>query len=367
MATAYRSPFAGPEIDFGRIADIADSYYGAKDAAIKRQALQEDRQFLQGERARAAQERQALTGVMSDPSVFADGKFNAQAAADKLLRLGLLDKAQSVYGPESARGKLDLDAAHAELYRAQGAKARAEPNAKYSLSPVYGTDEAGKPVLLQPSNTGEAIRTKIPDGITISTGVEKVDLGTEWGLLDKRSGQIIRTMPKDIAGAAREKEVGEAQGKAQVGLPGALGKAQTVLDTIEQVRNHPGRKFGTGWSGYLPDVAPQQRDFAALVKQLGGQAFLSAFQELKGGGHITEIEGQKATEAIARLDRAQSEAGFLAALDDLQGIIAAGAQRARAAAGPAGRGAANPPPGATQRKTLNGKSYVKINGQWFEE
>jgi hypothetical protein len=54
---------------------------------------------------------------------------------------------------------------------------------------------------------------------------------------------------------------------------------------------------------------------------------------LKGGGHITEIEGQKATQAIARLRTAQSEEGFMKALDDLEAVVQRGLQNAYAKAG----------------------------------
>ena len=39
----------------------------------------------------------------------------------------------------------------------------------------------------------------------------------------------------------------------------------------------------------------------SYLDQIGGQAFLQAFESLKGGGQITEIEGTKATTALTRL------------------------------------------------------------------
>jgi hypothetical protein len=43
---------------------------------------------------------------------------------------------------------------------------------------------------------------------------------------------------------------------------------------------------------------------ATFLDQIGGAAFLTAFETLKGGGQITEVEGEKATNAIARLSTA---------------------------------------------------------------
>lgn len=79
---------------------------------------------------------------------------------------------------------------------------------EYGLQPIYGTGPDGKPVILQLGKSGQATASKIPEGISISTGMEKVDLGTQVGILDKKSGQIVGYLPKDVAGVASEKERG---------------------------------------------------------------------------------------------------------------------------------------------------------------
>lgn len=147
------------------------------------------------------------------------------------------------------------------------------------------------------------------------------------------------------AEAAADKALAEAGAAGQVDLGGALQTAQTALDVIEQIRMHPGRSAGTGVMGILPGIpGTSQRDFVALVDQAKGQVFLQAFESLKGGGQITEVEGRKATEAIARLDRAQSREGFEAALNDLESVIRSGMTRAqqRASQRPA-QGGSRPP------------------------
>jgi hypothetical protein len=54
---------------------------------------------------------------------------------------------------------------------------------------------------------------------------------------------------------------------------------------------------------------------------LDGQAFLQAFESLKGGGQITEIEGQKATQALGRLDDYQDPEDYKQALIELRDIL----------------------------------------------
>ena len=57
--------------------------------------------------------------------------------------------------------------------------------------------------------------------------------------------------------------------------------------------------------------------------------FFEAFQELKGGGQITELEGEKAQRAIVNLNRDRSKGEFLEALNTLQSVIDAGVERAK--------------------------------------
>lgn len=210
---------------------------------------------------------------------------------------------------------------------------------KFGLTPIYGTRN-GKTVMLQAGERGDVVETKLPEGVELPTGVERVDLGTSIGLLDKRTGQMVGAIPKDLAGAERAKVEGKAQGEAATGLTGAIAQAENVLKTIDQVRTHPGRnQFGaTGAGSTLPLVGDglpgtKGRDFVGLVDQLKGQAFLDAFDALRGGGAISEAEGKVATQARARLDRAQSKEGFDAALKDLEDIVKLGVSRARQKAG----------------------------------
>ncbi|TNC74156.1 hypothetical protein [Rubellimicrobium roseum] len=97
---------------------------------------------------------------------------------------------------------------------------------------------------------------------------------------------------------------------------------QSMIGTIDGILNDPAMGWSTGmwsWTQALPGT-PMRR-FGARARQLEGQAFLQAFESLKGGGAITETEGLKATQAIGRLDTAQSEADYRDALSELRGIL----------------------------------------------
>lgn len=95
-------------------------------------------------------------------------------------------------------------------------------------------------------------------------------------------------------------------------------------------------------------------DIGQKIAQLQGKAFLEAFENLKGGGQITEVEGRKATEAIARLNASQSEKAFRAALSELRDVVGAGLERARQRAG------AEPAP--PQSAPLQKRIKIDLNG-----
>jgi hypothetical protein len=103
------------------------------------------------------------------------------------------------------------------------------------------------------------------------------------------------------------------------------------IDVLNKAINHPGRETVTGLSGALDPRnyvrGSDARDFQVVVDQIGGKAFLQAFESLKGGGQITEVEGKKATDAMARLNTSQSDSEYLVALEDLKGVMNAGYQR----------------------------------------
>ena len=203
---------------------------------------------------------------------------------------------------------------------------------EYGLQPIWGVDKDGKPAIMQLGKSGEGVQSKMPEGFSPAKDPIKVDAGTEFVLLDPQTRQPIGRIPKNIEGKEAAEERGKATGQAQVGLSGALANGELAIQNIDQIRKHTGRKsmFGVGGLGWVPGIpGTDQAGFVALVDQLKGKTFLTAFESLKGGGAITEIEGTKAEKAIARLQRTQNDADFDSALKDLEDVVKAGMERAR--------------------------------------
>jgi len=169
-----------------------------------------------------------------------------------------------------------------------------------------------------------------------------LDTGTGFVPVDPTSpGGTGPVIEKNLSAAEREKAAGRVEGQAEaearVNLGTALEKADQSIALIDQMLAHPGLSTATGLSGVLDPrnyiAGTDATNFNVMRKQLEGRAFLEAFESLKGGGQITEVEGQKATEAIARLSTTQSTSEYKKALNELKDILRQGKARARRAAG----------------------------------
>lgn len=218
--------------------------------------------------------------------------------------------------------------------------------ANRGLQPITGVDENNNPVIMQLGSDGTAVRTAMPEGVTLSKEPIRIDAGTEWVLLDPITRQPVGRISKNIAEAAGQEVTGKAQAERASNLPNVEAQADLMLASVDSILNDPARERGTGLSSFgniIPGTSGY--DFSKKVEQLQGQAFLQAFNSLKGGGAITEIEGKKAEAAIARLDTAQSEGAFKQALQELRSVIEIGKQRARKMAGVAPESGAPPADG----------------------
>jgi len=93
-----------------------------------------------------------------------------------------------------------------------------------------------------------------------------------------------------------------------------------AIKTLRLAREHPGREWGVGAASSVATKIPgtDAFGFGKIMDQIGGKNFLTAYQQLKGGGAITEIEGTKAEQAQARLSTAQNKKDWDAAMNDLE-------------------------------------------------
>lgn len=129
--------------------------------------------------------------------------------------------------------------------------------------------------------------------------------------------------------AAESKVVGEAKGAAIAGAPAEVAQADETLSFIDEVRKHPGLDQGTGMSSMFNAIpGTSGYDFQNRVNQLLSGGFLTAIDQLRGMGALSNAEGQTATRAISRMDTATSKEEFLAALSDYERVVKQGRDRA---------------------------------------
>jgi hypothetical protein len=142
-----------------------------------------------------------------------------------------LDQAKGLlrqYSPEVAEmlpATYSPDAIQQFFTRLQTAQQRLS---RTSLTPVWGKDAQGNIVMMQPTDTGEVLQSRLPPGVTPLLPTQPIDVGTGT-VMQPRLGGLPATqyIPKDVRTPAREKALGEGEGQ----LP---GKIQAV--SVEQLK-----------------------------------------------------------------------------------------------------------------------------------
>jgi hypothetical protein len=215
-------------------------------------------------------------------------------------------------------------------------------------TPVPFQNDKGDISFGQVGNAGTFKPLDLPEGASPAPTTRQVDTGTEIITLDIYGNELFRT-PKQNEQAAFETAFGGAAGKAAAEridqLPGLIAKTDNMVATIDGILNDPALDSSTGWLAWMQAVpGTDQYRFGQRALQLQGQAFLQAFESLRGGGQITVIEGEKATQAIGRLSTAQKPEDYRQALEELKAIINAAKERAttRATVTPDNRNGATP-------------------------
>jgi hypothetical protein len=167
----------------------------------------------------------------------------------------------------------------------------------------------------------------------------------KWGMgvLQSDGGFKLVDVPEHFElagpeGVAESRAAGTEQGKVRGGaaanLPQATFQVQNVQTAVDGIINDPYLPNMTGpVNAMLPNVTGDAARFKSKVEQLKGQAFLGARQALKGGGQITDYEGQRAEAALLRAEMAQNPEDFKAAMVEFKMHMERGLEILRLQAG----------------------------------
>ena len=166
-------------------------------------------------------------------------------------------------------------------------------------------------------------------------------------------------------------------------LPRIESQAKESIATVADLLSHPGFSAVIGVPSIITGIysppGTDARDFKSKYKQLLGEQFLSAYNSLRGGGAITDFEGQQAKEAVAAMqDPYISEAEFKRNAQLYIDTMKRGVNRQRAEVGLPPQYADVPEPGARNKPATtggniregqtstskSGKPIVYRNGRW---
>jgi hypothetical protein len=202
---------------------------------------------------------------------------------------------------------------------------------EYGLTPIWG---------------------QMPDG-TFGYGVQ----GKDGSFKPVDTGDLQPLDPRSLAGErAFGTAVGTQQGQGAAAAPADISNAQAALDILDQIETSPELPWATGTAAVLNSIPGTGRfGFQKLVEQAKSGAFLSAVQQMRGMGALSNTEGQVATAAITRMDTALSEADFRKALADYRAIIQKGLDRAQSRIG--AQPNVNAPRPGSGNQTSNGLSW----------
>ena len=103
------------------------------------------------------------------------------------------------------------------------------------------------------------------------------------------------------------------------------------IATIDMLISDPDLKIILGAEGAFNNFMqkkdlgffnPRAADLYSIVNKFKGEAFVTAYQGLKGGGPITDIEGKSATAAQNRVNEATDLPSYLRALEEVRTVVA---------------------------------------------
>lgn len=155
----------------------------------------------------------------------------------------------------------------------------------------------------------------------------------------EQNGNTYRMVPIPGSPAAQKASEGEDAVKSR---SAALDQN---IKLVEDLIQHPGMSDVVGVPGSVSGAvtrvtghalpATDAAGFQSKLKQIQGKLFLEAFENLKGGGQITEAEGRKATDAMSRLGHTEvRESEYRAAAEELLSVFRAARERMKSGVKP---------------------------------
>ena len=187
-------------------------------------------------------------------------------------------------------------------------------NVTYGVTPIYGTDSTGK--------TGMGVQGSDGSFKLVDTGgfqpLGPFELNAQKAggtLAGKNTTETALNLPSTIAQAEQ----------SLANLTGLLPKFDEAGDPMAGTNKGFDEQFGT--VGFIPQQwlgaldGSEKAGYQGRIRQVQGEAFLTAIAQLKGLGALSDAEGQTATKAITRISEKLPQGEFIKAVQELQAIV----------------------------------------------
>lgn len=207
-----------------------------------------------------------------------------------------------------------------------------------SVKPV-GVPQPSLGGLYQPMSDG-SVRQYMHDGKPFKpTKQQLVDLGGGFkGIIDVNDptptpNEVVDqdTYIQNVRDTQLARTTGQETAKSVVNLetqmPTIREKVNKMLSTIEEVKNHKGKKkvvgsvIGNIFAGSILAAGTDEADFQSLFEMLSGEIFIEVREYLKGAGEVTDFEGQRGEDSMSALRTTNKVETFDKRLNDLKDML----------------------------------------------
>ena len=268
------------------------------------QQLMESGAIGKGAAQQLAQNPNALYEVTKENGrVTSIDPFIAQGNTNKTVAMLKEAAANGDTLAETALAQIEADPANASFYYKQ-----------YTTNKGLRDRDANKVIQVKDLGNGLVQQTMGAADINgnnvryIQDGELLIDKAEIQLAIDNADQAKVDQARKEAFAKAEAKYSGKEYSDINAAIRGVGERYAYSRDLIMRLMNHPGMAGATGSVAGLRPIGSYgqgspEKEFITLYNQLAGQIFLGAFQGLKGGGQITELEGKTAQQAAANIDR----------------------------------------------------------------
>lgn len=189
----------------------------------------------------------------------------------------------------------------------------------YGSAPVGQPPSPNAPTPVNITDNGVVNPDNPLNNVSPKTRQEMIKDAASKGMTYDASGNLIPLKGSDVA---KQRAT-------------TLDDMKATVRQVDELISHKGFEGSVGAKGLAmgfglrdePVSGSDEAGFMSRLDQLKGKQFLTAYEALKGGGTITEVEGAKAEKAMARMNVASSESEFKIAAKEFQDAVKSGYEK----------------------------------------